>query len=265
MRIASLIQALAGRFQRNVCYLSSLSHPEMTDDNLKSAVQRVPPKSIVVLEDVDALFGDNGRGKRHGDKSALTFSGVLNALDGVGGSTGQVFVLTTNHRERLDPALIRQGRVDVHVEFTDATREQMVQLFSQFYKEAAPALAEGFAEKLTGLLGDKSVSMACLQAYFITMRKEGAEAARDGVQKILDEMEAHGLQVEKKKAEEEEKADKKGKKEGKKGASEGSSDEESGDKEAEDKSEADEAEKPKKPASAKSKGGKEIHVHVHVE
>merc|ERR1719311_1999431 len=52
----SLIQALAGRYRRNVCYLSSLSHPEMTDDGLKAAVQRVPARSLIVLEDVDALW-----------------------------------------------------------------------------------------------------------------------------------------------------------------------------------------------------------------
>ena len=56
----------------------------------------------VSMEDVDALF-DGQRAKKDG-KAALTFSGLLNALDGVGGSSGQIFVLTTNHRERLDPA-----------------------------------------------------------------------------------------------------------------------------------------------------------------
>merc|ERR1719311_1792440 len=178
----SLIQALAGRYRRNVCYLSP-SHPEMTDDALKAAVQRVPQRSIIVLEDVDALFSSGGRTKREGDKNALTFSGVLNALDGVGGSGGQIFMLTTNHRENLDPALIRNGRVDCHIAFSDATDEQMVGLFLQFYKEAKPELAEKFASGLRELLGERTVSAAELQHYFILMRTATAEEAVAGVAK----------------------------------------------------------------------------------
>merc|ERR1712139_657141 len=98
------------------------------------AMEQVPSKSLIVLEDVDALF-DEKRKKKSEDKSGITFSGLLNALDGVGSSSGQLFFLTTNHRERLDPALIRNGRVDVHVEFTDATDEQIRGLFAQFYKQ----------------------------------------------------------------------------------------------------------------------------------
>merc|ERR1719399_1312514 len=114
----------------------------MSDDSLKSAIEHVPHKSIVVLEDVDALF--DGKRQKTDGKSVLTFSGLLNALDGVGGCSGQIFVLTTNHRERLDPALIRNGRVDLHVEFKDATAEQMRGLFLQFYKGVAETLAADF-------------------------------------------------------------------------------------------------------------------------
>ena len=188
----SLIQALAGRYRRNLAILTP-SHPEMTDDGLKAAIQRVPNRSIIVLEDVDAIFSD-GRSKRDGDKSSLTFSGVLNALDGVGRSAGQIFILTTNHREKLDPALIRNGRVDCHVEFTDAAHEQARDLFLQFYQGVKPSLAEEFATALFKLLDERktSVSMAALQHYFILMRKASAEEAASGAKKILEEAEAHG-------------------------------------------------------------------------
>jgi len=157
----------------------------------KAAVQRVPHKSIIVLEDVDALFAE-GRSKANGNKSSLTFSGVLNALDGVGGCAGQIFVLTTNHRERLDPALIRNGRVDLHIEFTHAGKEQMRGLFLAFYNGADESLADNFANGLTELLGDAKVSAAQLQHYFIVMRKESAEVASKHFAKVLEEAEAHG-------------------------------------------------------------------------
>ena len=37
----------------------------------------------------------------------VTFSGLLNALDGVAATEGRVTFMTTNHLNRLDPALIR--------------------------------------------------------------------------------------------------------------------------------------------------------------
>lgn len=43
----------------------------------------------------------------------VTFSGLLNCLDGVASTEARILFMTTNYLERLDPALIRPGRVDV--------------------------------------------------------------------------------------------------------------------------------------------------------
>lgn len=264
----SMISALAGKFKRNVCYLSSLSHPEMTDDNLKSAVQRVPAKSILVIEDVDALWDESdGRRKRAGDRSALTFSGVLNALDGVGASTGQIFVLTTNHRERLDPALIRCGRVDVHIEFKDACASQMVDLFKQFYKHAPSELAEQFKESLCSLLGEKTVSMAALQHYFTMMRKQPAEVAAAQAHKVLEEAEAHGMALKGVKEAEKKKTDESAKTEteqGEDGASEGKA-ADGGGKAKAGPSKGDDSDSEEAGAGKSKAKGKVVHVHVHVD
>eukprot|EP01052_Picozoa_sp_SAG31_P026612 SAG31_NODE_2426_length_5721_cov_11.664176_1_plen_409_part_00 len=120
----SLIQALASRYQRSICYVSP-SEQEMTDEAFRDAMQELPPNAIVVLEDVDALFSQNRVNKM---RNLLTFSGFLNALDGIGSHTGQVLVLTTNFREQLDPALIRSGRADVHIHFDHADDEQIAAL-----------------------------------------------------------------------------------------------------------------------------------------
>ena len=42
----------------------------------------------------------------------LTLSGLLNAIDGVTSSEGRIVFMTTNYVDKLDPALIRPGRVD---------------------------------------------------------------------------------------------------------------------------------------------------------
>lgn len=77
----SMVNALAGHFHRSVCYLMP-THPEMTDDSLREAINQIPDNSIVVFEDIDSLFAKDRSNKMV--KSALTFSGLLNALDGVG-------------------------------------------------------------------------------------------------------------------------------------------------------------------------------------
>ncbi|XP_066160639.1 LOW QUALITY PROTEIN: AAA-ATPase At5g17760 [Oryza sativa Japonica Group] len=51
------------------------------------------------------------------EKEKLTLSGLLNFIDGLWSTSGEerVIVFTTNYRERLDPALLRPGRMDKHV------------------------------------------------------------------------------------------------------------------------------------------------------
>lgn len=182
----SLIQALAGKHGRNVCFLSP-THPDMTDDGLRSAVQRAPPNSLIILEDVDALFGPNREKKVN--SSPLTFSGLLNALDGVGGAEGQIFILTTNLRDELDPALIRNGRVDLHLYFGHAEEEQMKQLFLQFYDQATDEQAASFAAALSKSLGDEKVSMAALQHFFVVQRRRSAVEAIKRVGTVKEELE----------------------------------------------------------------------------
>eukprot|EP00755_Sulcionema_specki_P004899 Sspe_Gene.31303::Locus_15458_Transcript_1_1_Confidence_1.000_Length_1520::g.31303::m.31303/K08900/BCS1; mitochondrial chaperone BCS1 len=70
----SLIQALAGHFRRSVCFMQP-TDPEFTDDMLKESIQRAPPGSIIVFEDIDALFTKE---RTNRGKSAVTFSGLLN-------------------------------------------------------------------------------------------------------------------------------------------------------------------------------------------
>ncbi len=241
----SVIQAIAGRYGRNVCYLSA--NPELSDDSLKAAIEHVPHKSIVVLEDVDALF--DGKRQKADGKSVLTFSGLLNALDGVGGCSGQIFVLTTNHRERLDPALIRNGRVDLHVEFKDATTEQFEGLFKQFYPRAAEELATDFAKAAEAKLGERTVSMAALQSFFISMRKKSAEEAIGSVGKIVTELEERAAAKEK--ASKEKASNEKAEAE-EEGAT---ADAEGGEKKA--------GKKAKTPAAGEQPGETHVHIHMH--
>ena len=67
-------------------------------------------------------------------KSTVTLSGLLNAIDGVASPQGYVLMMTTNHKDALDPALVRAGRVEMKIEFERASREQAQALFINMYK-----------------------------------------------------------------------------------------------------------------------------------
>ncbi len=182
----SMVQALAGHFKRNVCFLMP-THPEMTDDNLREAIQSIPENSVVVFEDIDALFDKSRRNKV--SKSALTFSGLLNALDGIGSPNGQIFVLTTNLRENLDHALIRNGRVDLHIEFNYAVEEQMEQMWKNFYPDAHH-LANDFSIAVMNALKERNlqITTSTLQHFFITEMDATAEEALKDVPAIVEEI-----------------------------------------------------------------------------
>lgn len=124
---SSFIFALAGKLGYNICILN-LAERGLTDDRLALALSCVPPQSIVLLEDIDAAFPNREEGESFTTQqhsSDVTFSGLLNVLDGVAASEERLVFMTTNHIDRLDPALIRPGRVDYVQLIGDATDHQV--------------------------------------------------------------------------------------------------------------------------------------------
>lgn len=140
----SLAKAMATESGANL-YVLSVSSNKLTDEGLVRRLSRMKPRSIVVLEDVDAAF--HGRDS-NGD--GVTFSGLLNAIDGVASSEGRILVMTTNHKDKLDPALIRPGRADVHLELGLANADMAARLFMRFFPDD-PLAARRFALSASGV------------------------------------------------------------------------------------------------------------------
>lgn len=117
----------------------------------------------------------------------MTFSGFLNALDGVASGEERVIFMTTNHVEKLDPALIRPGRVDLIEKIDDATPEQARILFDRFYggrdvlSNTTDKEVEELSRRLGGIVEEelaigRRVSMAALQGLFIRNEAQDAVA-----------------------------------------------------------------------------------------
>jgi chaperone BCS1 len=191
---SSFIQALAGELDYNIAILN-LSERGLTDDRLNHLLTVIPKRTLVLLEDADAAFA-NRRVQTDADGyrgANVTFSGLLNALDGVGSAEERVLFLTTNHIERLDRALVRPGRVDMTVHIGEATRWQAGQLWDRFYGEldpngrfkwqflhnleklgiiAAQGLAQGLAQGGVKTRPKRPTSTAALQGLFLYYKQD---------------------------------------------------------------------------------------------
>ncbi|KAF9283066.1 hypothetical protein BGZ68_005586 [Mortierella alpina] len=125
----SFIHALAGELGLNI-YVVNLSSKNLTDDTLSELVSDTPSRCLLLIEDVDAAFVQR---ESKDAATGITFSGLLNSVDGVSAQEGRMLCMTTNHLDRLDEALIRPGRVDVRARFGKATRSQAQELFIKFF------------------------------------------------------------------------------------------------------------------------------------
>jgi len=76
----------------------------------------------------------------------VTLSGLLNVLDGFYAPTGVLFVMTTNHAEKLDEALLRPGRIDYKLFLGQASRYQKMELYRRFFPEASDAEVRDFVD-----------------------------------------------------------------------------------------------------------------------
>lgn len=75
--------------------------------------------------------------------------------------------MTTNHRERLDPALIRPGRCDIQIELKNATFSMVERLFLKFFPGE-----EEKAKEFSRLIPESKISMAKLQGHFLKFRSD---------------------------------------------------------------------------------------------
>jgi mitochondrial chaperone BCS1 len=161
----SLAMAMAHAVQRELCVLP-LSRPLLDDQMLMTLMTSLPANALVLIEDIDTIF--DGRTNTSGNH--VTFSGLLNALDGALSQDGHLILMTTNRHESLDSALIRPGRIDVQVELGLASRDQARGLYLRFFP-GEESLADIFADRVEGS------SMAQLQESLVRNMDDARAAA----------------------------------------------------------------------------------------
>ncbi|KAJ3687258.1 hypothetical protein LUZ61_016422 [Rhynchospora tenuis] len=139
---STMIAAIANLLEYDVYDLELTAVKNNTD--LRKIFLETTSKSIIVIEDIDCSLDLSGKRKdkkkRPNDETEralptateeidkannVTLSGLLNFIDGLWSACGgeRIIIFTTNHIEKLDPALIRRGRMDMHIEMSYCTFE----------------------------------------------------------------------------------------------------------------------------------------------
>ncbi|TFK37900.1 P-loop containing nucleoside triphosphate hydrolase protein [Crucibulum laeve] len=201
-------------------YSLSLASTYIDDSFLQRAAASIPKKSIFLIEDIDCAFpsreeSDDGDilanppyasmviPAMHSERrrSAVTLSGLLNVLDGVGSEEGKLFFATTNHVDHLDPALIRPGRIDKKVQYKLATKEQAKALFLRFFPESHTnfdgtnletllekrAYLQELAMNFSGQIPEYEFSTAELQGYLLSWKKQPVKASENVIDWVEQE------------------------------------------------------------------------------
>jgi chaperone BCS1 len=125
----SMIYTIASEMNKNLAVID-FSDRDISDSSIRRAMYKIPKDTILCLEDIDSLFSAD----RKSDKSTVTFSGILNILDGVLKNTGIVIFMTTNLLSTMDDTAMRR-RVDYYLKFDVMKKEQVTLMFQKFYPD----------------------------------------------------------------------------------------------------------------------------------
>lgn len=166
---SSSVAAIAAHLRMNI-YVLRLNDPAISDTDLMDLVNQVEENSILLIEDIDCAVKDR---KIDTEGSKLSFSGLLNALDGIGIKDGRITFMTSNYIDKLDTALVRPGRVDYVAMLDYAKPEQAALFFRRFYGET------NYENEIRNCVSGKEISMATLQGIFVAHRSDPLAAVQE--------------------------------------------------------------------------------------
>ena len=176
----SMLCALASEFNAKLYMINFTS--KVTDAVFMKLVSKIPSGSIMVLEDIDALFTERVSNDA-ANYSMVSFSAILNTLDGIARKNKLITIMTTNFKDRLDEALIRPGRIDMVLEFPLASDSQVKDMFGSYFGSGERAME--ILKQLFKKTRKTEVSTAALQKYFFEARDD-VELVEKNMDKLTD-------------------------------------------------------------------------------
>ncbi|CAK9137974.1 unnamed protein product [Ilex paraguariensis] len=186
---------------------------ELTEVNnnseLRKLLMKTSSKSIIVIEDIDCsinltnrkksnnssgrnknydvsvsppdMRGGSGSGGGEEGGNSITLSGLLNFTDGLWSCCGseRIFVFTTNHIEKLDPALLRSGRMDMHIFMSYCSFPALKILLKNYLEYEEGDLEREMLENLEEVIDKAEMTPADISEVLIKNRRDKDKAVRE--------------------------------------------------------------------------------------
>ncbi|URE07908.1 AAA-type ATPase family protein [Musa troglodytarum] len=174
-----------------------------TNSELRKLLMKTTSKSIIVIEDIDCSVNLTNRSSKKpappceppsdlrpaggtedggADDRTITLSGLLNFTDGLWSCCGseRIFVFTTNHIEKLDPALVRSGRMDMHVFMSYCSFQALKILMKNYLGWEDDEQSDELMRELAEVVDDAEITPADVSEILIkNQRRERREAAAE--------------------------------------------------------------------------------------
>ncbi|CAI9285534.1 unnamed protein product [Lactuca saligna] len=186
-----------------------------TNSELRKLLMKTSSKSIIVIEDIDCSINltnrkksnssggrssggafDGGSEMRTGpgapggpgdpenngnNNNSITLSGLLNFTDGLWSCCGseRIFVFTTNHIEKLDPALLRSGRMDMHVFMSYCSFPSLKILLKNYLGYDDGDIETEVLAKLAEVIDEAEMTPADISEVLIKNRRDNGKALRE--------------------------------------------------------------------------------------
>ncbi|KAL6283466.1 hypothetical protein ACE6H2_014395 [Prunus campanulata] len=180
---SSLIAAIANHLNYDIYELELADVGSNSD--LKRRLLAMPDQSILVIEDIDCTINLQNRETENEapstGKNQVTLSGLLNLIDGLWSccTDERIIIFTTNHKEKLDPALVRPGRMDMHINMSYCTLSAFKQLAFNYHGLSHHQLFE----QIDGLIGEVKVTPAEVAGEL--MKSRDAQTSLQGLINFL--------------------------------------------------------------------------------
>lgn len=176
-----------------------------TNSELRKLLMKTSSKSIIVIEDIDCSINLTNRKKSSNANSGarsnsydvspppgssnggedggntITLSGLLNFTDGLWSCCGseRIFVFTTNHIEKLDPALLRSGRMDMHIYMNYCSFPALKILLKNYLGYDDGDLDLEMKEELKEVIDRAEMTPADISEALIKNRRDKDKAVRE--------------------------------------------------------------------------------------
>lgn len=174
----TLVYTLASQLEKDIAIID-FSSRDACDESIRKAMFKLPENTILVLEDIDSLFKE-----RKSENTGVTFSGLLNILDGIVKNSGLVIFMTTNFIQNIDDAALKR-RVDYYLKFDTMTPDQIESMFTRFYPDQD-------CKKFVNRVKNLSLTPCILQKFFVR-RLRSTDVFEDV--KDLEDMCSHEYKV----------------------------------------------------------------------